>query len=105
LVLRGETERALPYLQAAVEANPAMVEPRRELGRALHRAGRSKEALEHLEYVARMRPGDEQVHALLGAVYRALGNEARARAELKIHKEILDRKAAAAREAFAERAK
>jgi tetratricopeptide (TPR) repeat protein len=103
LLLRGESDKALPYLQAAVRANPAALEARRELGRALQKLARHAEAKEHLEYVARTRPTDDQVHALLGSVYRALGLDERAKAEMKLHQAILDRKAAEARDVFTER--
>ena len=72
------------------------------LQRAL-KLGQAARAREHLEYVAKARPQDDQVHALLAAVYRALGEREKARAELKLHQAILDRKAEEAREAFGRR--
>jgi hypothetical protein len=46
--------------------------------------------------VATRSPGDDSIHAQLAAVYKGMGDPAHAVAELKIHREILEKKRAAA---------
>jgi tetratricopeptide (TPR) repeat protein len=105
LLTQGAADPALRHLEAAVAANPQLLEARRDLARALRQAGRHAEALKHFQIIAGARPHDDQVHAQLASVYRALGDEAAARRELQIHREILDRKRAAARKSFEEQAR
>jgi tetratricopeptide (TPR) repeat protein len=102
LISQGEAEKAIERLRAALAGDAALLEARRELGRALRQAGRYAEALGHFREIARVRPDDDSVHAQLAAVYRGLGDESAARRELQIHKGILDRKRTAARKSFEE---
>jgi len=96
-IARDEASRALPYLEKAVQGEPLLLDARRDLGKACRLTGRMKEALEQLTFVAEHRPDDDSVHAQLAAVYRALGNTSKAMAELKLQRELLQKRSEAAR--------
>ncbi|MCU1273892.1 MAG: hypothetical protein JWO48_1323 [Bryobacterales bacterium] len=96
-IARDETARAIPYLEKAVRAEPALLEAHRDLGKAYRLAGRMNEAIEQLTFVAAHRPDDDSVHAQLAVVYRALGNTEKAAAELKLQRELLQKRSEAAR--------
>jgi len=93
LLAADQADRAIPLLERAARNSP---EAKRELGKALAQVGRRDEARKVLEEAAAALPRDESVHMLLGRVCRALGDEAAARREFSLHREILARKRAAA---------
>lgn len=83
---------AIPYLERASTAMADRWEVRRELGKAYRKASRSADARTVWEAVAKARPGDDQVHFLLGGLYRELGDAAAARRELILHQQILEQR-------------
>jgi predicted Zn-dependent protease len=92
VLARNQAGGALPYLERAATAMPDSAETRRELGKALRDSGRMAEAKSQWEALAAMRPDDDQVHYLLGNLYRQTGDEVRARRELARHRELLERR-------------
>jgi protein O-GlcNAc transferase len=89
---RDQAAQGLPFLEQAIEAMPNSAEGRRELGKAYHRLSRTVDARKQWEALAKLRPDDDQVHYLLGNLYRQLGESELARRELNKHREILDRR-------------
>jgi Flp pilus assembly protein TadD len=71
---------------------PESTDARRELGKAYRNLGRTADARRQWEAVAKARPEDDQVHYLLGNLYRQLGEGELARRELARHREILERR-------------
>ncbi|MFM9956208.1 MAG: tetratricopeptide repeat protein [Opitutaceae bacterium] len=68
----GETEKALPHLQRALELKPGFPETLNSLGNVLNRVGRSPEALPLLEQAVRLQPRFAAAHNTLGATLMAL---------------------------------
>ncbi len=89
LIASDESSQAIAYLEKAVAADAGFLEARRDLGKAYRMAGRLDDALRELRFVAEKRPDDESVHAQLAIVYRGLGNQKQAAAEMSIQREIL----------------
>ncbi len=85
-------QKAIPYLRKAIGDPHIGLEAHLELGKALRLAGRYSEARREFEFVVRQKPEDELVHAQLAAVYRNQGDTQRARKELEIQRQILQRK-------------
>src|SRR6266852_5250099 len=71
----NQAAQAVPFLEQAVDA-----------------MSESTDARKQWEAVAKARPDDDQVHYLLGNLYRQLGDADRARRELQRHREILERR-------------
>ena len=94
LMARGDDTGAIPYLERSAAAIPESIEARRELGKAYAKAKRLKDAQREWEAIAKARPDDDQVHYLLGNLYREMGDQERARRELGRHREILERRRA-----------
>jgi tetratricopeptide (TPR) repeat protein len=92
-LVRNQPEQALPFLEQAVTAMAGSPDARRELGKAYRSLGRSADARRQWEAVANARPDDDQVHYLLGNLYRQMGETELARQELKKHSLILERRA------------
>jgi protein O-GlcNAc transferase len=88
----NDAAQALPLLEHAVDDMSESTEARRELGKAYRSLGRIADARTQWEAVAKARPDDDQVHYLLGNLYRQLGDNERSRRELKLHREILERR-------------
>jgi tetratricopeptide (TPR) repeat protein len=84
------------YLLKAVAADDSSIEAHRALGQAYRLTGDHRRALEQFRIVAQRRPKDEAVHAQLAGEYRALGDAARAKAEMEEHRRLLEARAAAA---------
>lgn len=82
---------AVSYLRKAISDPHASLEAHRELGKALRVAGQYDEALKELQFVAERQPEDNQVHAQLAALYRAMGNAEAARKEMQTQRQILQR--------------
>ncbi|MSU52573.1 MAG: tetratricopeptide repeat protein [Opitutaceae bacterium] len=68
----GETEKALPHLQRALELKPGFPETLNSLGNVLNRVGRSPEALPLVEQAVRLQPRFAAAHNTLGATLMAL---------------------------------
>jgi predicted Zn-dependent protease len=96
LAARGEEGLAVPYLERAVSASPESVVARRELGKAYGKMGRKSEARRQWEAVAKAQPEDDQIHYLLGNLYRESGEASLSKQELAKHREILERRRALA---------
>ena len=96
LIARDEHAQAVPYLDRCIAGMPEWIEARKELGKAYAKTGRLRDAQREWEWIAKARPEDEQIHYLLGNLYRELGDGERARRELARHREILDRRRARA---------
>ena len=94
LMARDDHAGAIPYLERSIAAMPESIEARRELGKAYAKAERLKDAQREWEAIATARPDDDQVHYLLGNLYREMGDQERARRELARHREILERRRA-----------
>src|SRR5258705_4254141 len=89
---RNQAPQAVVFLEQAVEAMSESTDARRELGKSYRSLGRTADARRQWEAVAKARPDDDQVHYLLGNLYRQLGDGDRARRELNRHREILERR-------------
>ena len=72
----GETEKALPHLQRALELKPGFPETLNSLGNGLNRLGRAREALPLLEEAVRLQPRFAAAHNTLGAALMNLGRAA-----------------------------
>jgi len=97
-VSRREAGEAIPYLQRALGGDSSFLEAHRDLGRAFRLLEVWKDALREFQFVAERRPEDDTIHAQLAAVYKALGDEKRATAELEIHERISQKRLEAARQ-------
>jgi tetratricopeptide (TPR) repeat protein len=95
LISVNEAKSALPYLTRAVQTNDSSIEAHRELGRAYRLLGDHRAALTQFRIVADRRPDDGSVHAQLAGEYRTLGDVDEAKAELAIHRRLLEAKASA----------
>jgi len=83
LLLKGgaaQLEEAIGALARAVSLNGELYEARVSLGRALIRAGRAAEAVEHLRHAALLAPGNPEPHYQLQNAFKRLGRHAEARA-------------------------
>jgi tetratricopeptide (TPR) repeat protein len=97
-VSRREAREAIPFLQKALGRDSNFLEAHRDLGRAFRILERWEDALSEFRFVAERRPDDNTIHAQLAAVYKALGDEKRATAELVIHEQISRQRLEAARQ-------
>jgi Tfp pilus assembly protein PilF len=75
---------------------PDRAEIRRDLGKAYRKAGRPADARAAWEAVAKAHPNDDQVHFLLGGLYRELGEAALAQRELSLHRKLLEHRRSSA---------
>lgn len=83
LLLKGgaaQLEEAIGALARAVSLNGELYEARVSLGRALIRAGRAADAIEHLRHAALLAPGNPEPHYQLQNAFKRLGRHAEARA-------------------------
>lgn len=96
LLAENEAVQAVAPLEKAVQAMAQSTEARKELGKAYRKADRIADARREWETVAKERPSDDQIHFLLGTLYRELGDENLARRELARHREILESRRALA---------
>jgi tetratricopeptide (TPR) repeat protein len=97
-----QPEKALPYLKAALAADPKMTAGDASMGLALSRLGRNGEAIPHLERALEL-DDDGSLHFQLANAYRAGGNTGKAREVMAKYQEIVkhneEQKAEVAREA------
>lgn len=78
----GETETARGLYQRAVALAPEVAAAHAGLGRIAAMEGRHEEAARFLERALELEPEATALHYQLGRSYRAMGNEAKARAHL-----------------------
>ncbi|MGH7247041.1 MAG: tetratricopeptide repeat protein, partial [Pseudomonadota bacterium] len=88
LVRLEEPEKAVPYLRAALAADPKLLEADASLGLALSRLDRSAQAIPHLEKSLEL-DDDGSLHYQLARAYQAAGQAAKARAAMATYQEIL----------------
>uniref|UniRef100_Q01TF8 Tetratricopeptide TPR_2 repeat protein n=1 Tax=Solibacter usitatus (strain Ellin6076) TaxID=234267 RepID=Q01TF8_SOLUE len=83
-----EAERAIPYLEAAVRADPKMTAAHASLGLAYARAGQPAKAVSHLEAASSL-DDDGSLTYQLSRAYQATGQPERARQALKQYEEMV----------------
>lgn len=88
LLARGRPKEAIPHLLEAVATNPDLAEARFDLGRAYLEDQQFAFATEQLEACARLEPGNDRVHYLLGNALRGLGRLEDARREFQAYQEL-----------------
>jgi tetratricopeptide (TPR) repeat protein len=86
-----DPEKAEPYLEAALAADPKLREADASLGLALARLGKYAEAVRHLEKSLEL-DEDGSLHYQLARAYQAAGSGEKARAAMAQYQEILKRK-------------
>ncbi len=87
-----EPEKAVPYLKAALAADPKLIAAEASLGLALSRLGKNAEAIPHLEKSLKI-DDDGSLHYQLARAYQAVGASEQARTTMAEYQEILKRKA------------
>jgi tetratricopeptide (TPR) repeat protein len=97
-----EPEQAVPYLEAALRANPKMTAAHASLGLAYARVGQSAKAVPHLEAAANI-DEDGSLSYQLSRAYQAVGQPERAKQALARYQEIL-KKAEAQKEELSKEA-
>jgi Flp pilus assembly protein TadD len=96
---RESPAQAILYLREAVADAPASLEAHREFGKALRLAHQYPEAERELRLVESRAPNDPTVHAQLAALYKEMGEQEKARAEITIHARLLREKLEASQKA------
>jgi predicted Zn-dependent protease len=86
-----EPEKAVPYLEAALAADPKLREADASLGLALSRLGKYTDAIRHLEKSLDL-DEDGSLHYQLARAYQAAGQREKAAAALAQYQEILKKK-------------
>lgn len=90
---RGESEKAIPYAQRAVQAAPQFFAAHGVLGRLLADAGEVEKGIQELETARQQAPDSPQVRFSLAAAYSIAGRKgdaARERAEFLRLKQLAD---------------
>ncbi|HEV3202241.1 MAG TPA: tetratricopeptide repeat protein [Bryobacteraceae bacterium] len=90
LVRLEQAEPSLPYLRAALAADPTMLAADASLGLALSRLGKSAEAIPHLQKALEL-DEDGSLHYQLSSAYRAAGQAEKARAAMTQYQQIVKR--------------
>ncbi len=85
-----EPEKAVPYLEAALHADPKMQAADASLGLALSRLGKNAEAIPHLEKANGL-DADGSLHYQLARAYQSAGDSAKAQSTMQQYQEILKR--------------
>ena len=83
-----EPEKAIPYLDAALAADPKLIAADASLGLSLSRLGKNAEAIPHLEKALRI-DEDGSLHYQLARAYQAVGSVEKARTAMAQYQEIL----------------
>jgi tetratricopeptide (TPR) repeat protein len=83
-----EPEKAVPYLRAALVADPKMLSANASLGLALSRLGKFAEAIPHLEKSLEL-DDDGSLHYQLARAYQAAGDATKARTAMTQYQELL----------------
>ncbi len=94
----GQSEfiEARKALEASVAAEPAYSTSQIALGKVYMMEGRQREAVAHLEIGRQLEPRNPSVYASLAALYRQLGERAKAQESLAMLSELLKEKTATA---------
>ena len=79
----GRSGEAIPYLDAALKAQPDNFDAHYNLANALVSQEKFVEALEHYRAAVRLRPDDANVEANFGAALAETGNLTEAKAHLR----------------------
>jgi predicted Zn-dependent protease len=90
---RGDADKAIPYAQRAVEADPGFFAAHGVLGRLLANAGEAEKGIKELEIARQEAPDSPQVRFSLAAAYALAGRKAdaaRERAEFVRLKQLAD---------------
>jgi tetratricopeptide (TPR) repeat protein len=85
-----EAEKAVPYLEAALAADPKLLAADASLGLALSRLGKYADAVRHLEKSLEL-DDDGSLHYQLARAYQAAGSREKAAAAMAQYQEILKR--------------
>jgi tetratricopeptide (TPR) repeat protein len=85
-----QPEQAVPFLRAALAADPKMLAADASLGLALSRLGKNAEAIAHLRKALEL-DEDGSLHFQLANAYRAAGEGEKARAAMAQYQEIVKR--------------
>jgi len=88
LVRLEEPEKGMPYLRAALAADPKLLAADASLGLALSRLGKTSEAIPHLEKALAL-DDDGSLHYQLARAYQATGSQEKARTAMAAYQEIL----------------
>ena len=92
MIANSLESESVPYLERALAALPARLEVRRELGKAYRKTGNLAGARSVWEQVAKARPQDDQVHFLLGGLYREMGEAELSQKEFNLHRQLLEQR-------------
>ncbi|HEY1337942.1 MAG TPA: tetratricopeptide repeat protein [Bryobacteraceae bacterium] len=90
LLRQQEPEKAIPYLRAALSADPKLLAAEASLGLALARTGKNAEAIPHLEKAQEL-DDDGSLHYQLARAYQAAGQAEKAQAAMSKYQEIQKR--------------
>ncbi|MCX6592355.1 MAG: tetratricopeptide repeat protein [Acidobacteria bacterium] len=90
LIATGREQEAVAPLERAAGGMPERPEVRRELGKGYRKVGRTADARRVWESVALERPNDDQIHFLLGGIYRETGERDLAQREFDLHRKLLE---------------
>jgi tetratricopeptide (TPR) repeat protein len=85
-----DPEKAVPYLEAALSADPKLLPADASLGLALSRLGKNAEAIPHLEKSLEL-DDDGSLHYQLARAYQAAGDREKARTTMERYQEIVKR--------------
>jgi tetratricopeptide (TPR) repeat protein len=88
--LRQRPQRSVPFLEAALAADPKMREADASLGLALSRLGKYAGAVRHLEKSLEL-DNEGSLHYQLARAYQGLGSREKAAAAMAQYQEILKR--------------
>jgi len=86
-----DPEKAVPFLEAALAADPKLREADASLGLALARLGKYAEAVRHLEKSLEL-DDDGSLHYQLARAYQAAGSGEKARTAMAQYQEFLKKK-------------
>jgi tetratricopeptide (TPR) repeat protein len=88
LVRLEDPEKAVPYLRAALAADPKLLAANASLGLAFSRLGQTAEAIPNLEKASEL-DDDGSLHYQLARAYQAAGNQEKSRTAMAAYQEIL----------------
>jgi len=88
----SQKDEAVKLLQTIVTAHPDHAQAQYQLGKAQLDAGQYQAAIEHLEVAAQLDPSKDYIPYQLQSAYRKAGRTADADAELKIYRDMKDKK-------------
>lgn len=92
LLQTSRKEEAVAMLQKLTAAHPEHAQAQYQLGKVLLDDGENQPAIEHLEAAARLDPNEDYIHYQLQSAYRKAGRTAEADNELKVYRDIKERR-------------